>query len=565
MIFSLVLLFIIVENVETVYGIISYPSTSQRLDNIPTYCIISPSGITTTEKANLVNLATTGVSAWNDKLENYEKTNPLFWEMKSKVISSGDSVAGCDITINFKDEVDQLSGKEGFVTLGIFRFASQSIDIAFKDINLETIFNIMVHEIGHSIGLGHYVSDDNEENKKWYSGKIFSPSIMIPTMSDDPSKMDITDIDILKVRAIYGADGFSAFSPKPTPTPTPVPTPTPTPKPTPIIPITPIESIQISEDNIIVSKYDTKVVKISGQIEDSILHQGNPVYIIIKTPDLGFETYKIQPTKTGYFELPLVFDGNSKKGWYEVEASYLEHTDYRMNFDFYVGNSPISSTPLQPTTPELKSEPTTKTTSGKYLENISISSENNVYTVISYLSEKLDSMVLVKITAENECTKKKEVFQKDFMSNPGKKISLLFFQLDEGKPDECFIHFTISDFNGNVMEKITASYDVERQTQKQNSVKLLQSQKIPEWVKNNVKWWSDGQIDDDSFVQGIQYLVKEKIVTVPYSPNNSATSDNHVPGWIKNTAKWWSEGLIGDEDFLKGIQYLAQQGIIKVN
>ena len=26
---------------------------------------------------------------------------------------------------------------------------------------------------------------------------------------------------------------------------------------------------------------------------------------------------------------------------------------------------------------------------------------------------------------------------------------------------------------------------------------------IPDWIKNNAGWWSDGQIDDNSFVSGI--------------------------------------------------------------
>ncbi len=89
--------------------------------------------------------------------------------------------------------------------------------------------------------------------------------------------------------------------------------------------------------------------------------------------------------------------------------------------------------------------------------------------------------------------------------------------------------------------------------------------KVPEWIKNNAKWWSEGQIDDTSFVQGIQHLVKEKIITIPTSTTNSVISENKVPEWIKNNAKWWSEGKIGDGDFLKGIEFLAKSGIIKVN
>ena len=35
---------------------------------------------------------------------------------------------------------------------------------------------------------------------------------------------------------------------------------------------------------------------------------------------------------------------------------------------------------------------------------------------------------------------------------------------------------------------------------------------IPKWIKNNAGWWADGKIDDNSFIQGIQFLVKEGII-----------------------------------------------------
>jgi len=207
---SFVLLFVIVENIEAVFGVTSYPSISQRLGNIPTYCIISPTGITNAEKLELEKLATTGVSIWNNELTNYAQS-PSNWEIKSKIITYGNSLTGCDITINFIDESDRESDK-GFTVLGTFYTASQSIDVAFQGLSLALVYNVMVHEIGHSIGLGHYVSDDNDQNKKWYSGNHVAPSIMIPTMHNNPSKMTITETDILKVRQIYGLDGFYAFS-----------------------------------------------------------------------------------------------------------------------------------------------------------------------------------------------------------------------------------------------------------------------------------------------------------------------------------------------------------------
>jgi len=561
LIFSLAVLFVFSTTMEIAFAEVTYPSTSQRLHDAPTYCIISPTDATTAQKTNLEKLAIRSVSTWADKLQGFEEDDPLIWEMKSKVISAEDSTAGCDITINFEKKVSQKGKRSGFTILGIFYHSSQSIYISFQDMTLEKVFNILIHEIGHSIGLGHYVSDDNDENKKWYSGDFISPSIMIPTTNSDPSKMSIMDVDIFKVRSIYGASGFLPFisEPLPVPTPTPVPTPKPTPlpKPVPINPLNPFESIGISEDGIIVSKYDTKIVRISGQISDSVLHRGNSVYIVVKSSD-DFVVHKIIPTESGYFELPLVFDVNSKKGLFEVEASYLEHTDTSMNFDFYVGDLPSPSVPKPQ---EVKPEVLPDATSGRYLENISISSEDNDYTVTSYLSEEFDTATSMKITAENECPKKKEVFQKDFLPSPGKKVSFSFFQLDNGKPDKCFIHFTVSDFNGNIMERIVKNYEVERQTQ-QNPVASLQNQKVPSWIKNNASWWSEGIIDDDSFIQGIQFLIKEDVLKI--SSTTQSSGSNEIPVWIKNNAKWWSEGLIGEEDFLKGIQYLVQQGIIRV-
>jgi hypothetical protein len=37
---------------------------------------------------------------------------------------------------------------------------------------------------------------------------------------------------------------------------------------------------------------------------------------------------------------------------------------------------------------------------------------------------------------------------------------------------------------------------------------------IPAWIKNNAEWWAAGAIDDKTFVQGIQFLVKEGILQI---------------------------------------------------
>ena len=84
---------------------------------------------------------------------------------------------------------------------------------------------------------------------------------------------------------------------------------------------------------------------------------------------------------------------------------------------------------------------------------------------------------------------------------------------------------------------------------------------IPTWIKNNAGWWADGKIDDNSFVQGIQFLIKEKIMNIP-STQNSGTSSDEIPSWIKNNAGWWADGKIDDNSFVQGIQFLVKSGII---
>ena len=92
---------------------------------------------------------------------------------------------------------------------------------------------------------------------------------------------------------------------------------------------------------------------------------------------------------------------------------------------------------------------------------------------------------------------------------------------------------------------------------------ILETPTIPSWIKNNAGWWADGTIDDQSFIQGIQFLVKENILKIP-DTTQGASSGNDVPTWIKNNAGWWADGTIDDAAFVQGIQFLIKEGILRV-
>jgi hypothetical protein len=96
------------------------------------------------------------------------------------------------------------------------------------------------------------------------------------------------------------------------------------------------------------------------------------------------------------------------------------------------------------------------------------------------------------------------------------------------------------------------------------SISVSDNARIPDWIRNNAKWWAEKSISDSDFIEGIQYLVKKQIIKVPAVDQKDTPSSQVIPNWIRNNAKWWAEKSISDSDFLNGIQYLIRQGLIRI-
>ena len=130
---------------------------------------------------------------------------------------------------------------------------------------------------------------------------------------------------------------------------------------------------------------------------------------------------------------------------------------------------------------------------------------------------------------------------------------------------------------------------------------------IPSWFKNNAGFWAQNQIDDETFANGIKFLIKEKIMNVPnlqkFEPKPllhfidiakgtqhyidryytddvykewfdsnfpeytieeavGMPSDLVIPEWVKANAKLWTNDSLSDKEFLSGIEFLIENGII---
>ena len=46
---------------------------------------------------------------------------------------------------------------------------------------------------------------------------------------------------------------------------------------------------------------------------------------------------------------------------------------------------------------------------------------------------------------------------------------------------------------------------------------------IPEWIKSNAGWWADGALDDETFLNGIKFLLESGIIDVSSEPHTAVT------------------------------------------
>ncbi len=88
---------------------------------------------------------------------------------------------------------------------------------------------------------------------------------------------------------------------------------------------------------------------------------------------------------------------------------------------------------------------------------------------------------------------------------------------------------------------------------------------IPDWIKQVAEFWITDQIDDQGFVQVIEYLVQQEIITIPYAESPEEESAVSIPSWIKTNSEFWVKGDISDDEFAVGLEWLINNGIIRVS
>ena len=76
--------------------------------------------------------------------------------------------------------------------------------------------------------------------------------------------------------------------------------------------------------------------------------------------------------------------------------------------------------------------------------------------------------------------------------------------------------------------------------------------------------WSNDKMTDDRFADIIEIIIEDYKINIPNFDDSEEIPAQQIPNWFKNNAKWWSEGQITDVDFTNGIEFLVKNGIIRV-
>ena len=220
--------------------------------------------------------------------------------------------------------------------------------------------------------------------------------------------------------------------------------------------------------------------------------------------------------------------------------------------------------------PEWKKIDDTFTVSEDALAKISTKSAN----LIKYMKAGMDNrwfMIIEVCSGQNDLQKPTIIISSDIESTPftlNKSINKLScardeFQVKAVDPESVQVGLERLD----VISKSSEFNELKAELAELKAMLTEKEEKpkVPGWIKNNVQWWADGQVDDQTFLNGIEFMVKEKVINIPVLPEQSSdVADQKIPDWIRNNAIWWSEGAISEDDFVNGIEFLVQKGIVRV-
>ena len=564
-------------NVQTSFGYsITFEDWGNRIKEIPLVCILEPTYenneyLTENFVERLMKETWWVIEEWEVHLKQSERTSDKSkWEINQIIIPFEEQKEfeydKCYIFIHFKDKPElendwyKLLGKTQYEEgdTGRSDITIYYADIKFcvtEDIKfyyydpcyqdsrriVQQIKNLIKHEFGHALGLGHYVADSVEVNIAWARGQISAPSIMAVFTHQNFNENAITPKDIEKVRSIYGEKGFLQNK---------------------TIEKNTFQSFESSLQEYIIPDGGFQIASIDGLIDSEKFRLGVPVIVEITRPDDTSDLTTIRVNSGGIFNMQKIIDSSVANGTYFAIASYRGEKSNEITFNIVTEGITIEQSKI----PQWVKN-SVRWWSEDKIENVNFVLGIQHLIRIGILNPfPIQNHIIETKTADNE-----EIIDSDGDGIPDKWDSCIYEPeifneiLDwDGCPeiDGVSMGAVIDTDNDGIP-------DYKDQCPKQKEVynKIQDSDGCPETNANELSKDSNfDRIEDKKDVCPTRAEVYKKYLDDGGCPDVILDAEKFIviPEWIKQNAKWWVNGEITDESFTSGIQYLIKTGIMRI-
>ena len=553
---------------------VSYKPNGIKLGLNPTVCTIEPteSDRSSKEIEKLMTQTRFAVDEWEKKLQAETRNFKDNWDFDYVEVNDKNTIGTddkCDITFVFEPKPPTA---EEYFTLGTADYDAKTdtslITIYYLEIEecyhseregdtiyywYETCYGedmrisnqinaVAKHEFGHAIGLAHYEPDDIEIVELWSKGIKTSPSIMVPLSFENSAHMQIREADIDMLYSIYGEDGFEVSSNEE-------------------------ESFELFAvgDYLEKKEYD----KLQKYLDDFLAKYPNDKDAIYWQALLYYELEDYSAAKP-FFKKAT--DNNPEDGdmWYSraITLSNLEeYDDALISIDKAIEFYPDANNVYDWRGFILHNLGSYKEAIKSYNKDLSIDINDHntlnlkgeaLYALNDYEKALVNFELSLDIEPENtdvlfnrantlfelgKYQKSIDDYEQVLEKIPNdiesiKQLAIAYEKIGNSKESKKYGEKASIFDDVDSENTFNTAIDESAKEEQEKSPSLDITTQIPEWIRNNAEWWASDQIDDTTFVSGIQFLIKEGMLkvdtkTISNSSDAILSSSNEIPGWVK--------------------------------